>query len=135
SNTPPDSYSAASYFGGVTASMTNYQYWLLIAHSGWSFVSAVPSQMTHLVVSITLDSARSCVMQGVFLTQGTVFSIPTVLSWGGNIRPEGFWPPFLLLAVIIVAVAIFVAIVLVVDAAIIRIVVVVVGVPSKEFLD
>nr|GFB59066.1 hypothetical protein [Tanacetum cinerariifolium] len=30
--------------------MINYRYWLLIASSGWSFVSAVPSQMTHLVV-------------------------------------------------------------------------------------
>ncbi|GKF98735.1 hypothetical protein Tco_0297518 [Tanacetum coccineum] len=38
--------------------MTNYQYWLLIASSGWSFVFAIPSQMTHLVASITLDSAR-----------------------------------------------------------------------------
>nr|GEW55693.1 reverse transcriptase domain-containing protein [Tanacetum cinerariifolium] len=70
----------------IRPSMTNYQYWLLIAPSGWSFVSTVPSQMTHLIASITLDSSRSCVMQ--------------------------------------------------VDAAIIRIVVVVVvGVLSKEFLD
>ncbi|GJV64708.1 hypothetical protein Tco_1475536 [Tanacetum coccineum] len=64
----------------IARCMANYQYWLLIASSSWSFVSAVPSQMTHLDASITLDSARSCVMQGAFLTQGTVSSIPTVLS-------------------------------------------------------
>nr|GEU53893.1 copia protein [Tanacetum cinerariifolium] len=51
-------------------------------------LTTVPSQMTHFVASITLDSARSCVMQGEFLTQGTVSSILTVLSWGGSIRPE-----------------------------------------------
>ncbi|GKA89406.1 putative reverse transcriptase domain-containing protein [Tanacetum coccineum] len=33
-----------------------------VASSGWPFVSAVPGQMTHLVASLTLDSARSCVM-------------------------------------------------------------------------
>nr|GEW15062.1 hypothetical protein [Tanacetum cinerariifolium] len=82
----------------LLAGMKNYQYWLLIAPSGWSFVSVVPSQMTHLVASITLDSARSCVMQGAFLTHGTVSSIPTVLSWGSSIRPEGFRPFILLLS-------------------------------------
>nr|GEW02750.1 hypothetical protein [Tanacetum cinerariifolium] len=85
--------------------------------------------MTHLVASITLDSARSCVIQGEFLTQGTISSIPTVLSWGGSIRPEVFWPSILLLTVIIVAIAIVTAILLVV-AVIIGIVDVVVGVPS-----
>nr|GEU42601.1 hypothetical protein [Tanacetum cinerariifolium] len=35
-------------------------------------LTTVPSQMTHLVASITLDSSRSCVMQGAFLTQGIV---------------------------------------------------------------
>nr|GEY08682.1 hypothetical protein [Tanacetum cinerariifolium]GEY09475.1 hypothetical protein [Tanacetum cinerariifolium] len=44
-------------------------------------LTTVPSQMTHLVASITLDSARSCVIQGAFLTQGTVSSISIVLSW------------------------------------------------------
>nr|GEU52038.1 hypothetical protein [Tanacetum cinerariifolium] len=86
--------------------------------------------MTHLVASIILDTARSCVMQGVFLTQRMVSSILTVLSWGGSIRPEGFRPSILLLTVIIVAVAIVVVVVLVVVAAIIGIVAVVVGVPS-----
>nr|GEV42283.1 hypothetical protein [Tanacetum cinerariifolium] len=94
-----------------------------IASSGWPFVSTVPGQMTHLVASMTLDSARSCVMQGAFLTQVTVSNIPIVFSWGGSISPEGFRPSILLLTGIVVAVAI------VVDA-IIRIVVVVVGVPS-----
>nr|GEU53831.1 hypothetical protein [Tanacetum cinerariifolium] len=110
--------------------MTNYRYSLLIASSGWSFVYVVPSQMTHLVASITLNSARSCVMQGAFPTQGTVSSIPTILTWGGSIRPEDFLSFILLLVVIIVAVAIVVAVVLVVVAAIIGIVAVVVGVPS-----
>ncbi|GJY60006.1 hypothetical protein Tco_0459898 [Tanacetum coccineum] len=41
-----------------------------ITSSGWPFVSAVPGQMAHLVTSITLDSARSYVMQNAFLTQG-----------------------------------------------------------------
>nr|GEV57122.1 hypothetical protein [Tanacetum cinerariifolium] len=94
-----------------------------------NFLTTVSSQMTHLVASITLDSARSCVMQSAFLTQGTVSSIPTVLSWGGSIRPKGIRPSILPLTVIIVAVAIVVAIVLVVVAVIIGIIVLV-GVPS-----
>ncbi|GKE20914.1 hypothetical protein Tco_1432426, partial [Tanacetum coccineum] len=48
----------------------------------------VPGQMTHLVAILTLDSARSCVMQGEFLTQGKASSIPTVFSWGDNISPD-----------------------------------------------
>ncbi|GJV70801.1 hypothetical protein Tco_1490796 [Tanacetum coccineum] len=97
---------------------------------GWSFVFAVPGQMIHPVASLTLDNARSCVMQSAFLTQRKAFSIPTVFSWGGSIRPEGFLSSILLLAVIIVAVAIVVAVVLVVVDAIIGVVVVVSGVPS-----
>ncbi|GJZ47760.1 hypothetical protein Tco_0601592 [Tanacetum coccineum] len=65
-----------------------------------------------------------------FLTQRKAFSIPTVFSWGGSIRPEGFLSSILLLAVIIVAVAIVVAVVLVAVDAIIGVVVVVSGVPS-----
>nr|GFA26486.1 hypothetical protein [Tanacetum cinerariifolium] len=95
---------------------------LAITSSSWPFASAIPSQITHLVASITLNSARSCVMQGAFLTQGMVSSIPTTLSWGGSIRPDSFLSFVLLLAVIIVAV---VAIVLVVIVATIRVVVVV----------
>nr|GEW10656.1 hypothetical protein [Tanacetum cinerariifolium]GEW50336.1 hypothetical protein [Tanacetum cinerariifolium] len=86
--------------------------------------------MTHLVASITLDSATSCMMQGAFLRQGTVSSIPTVLSWGGSIGPEGFWPSILLLTVIIVTVAVVVVVVLVIVDTIIGIVIVVVGAPS-----
>nr|GEX24611.1 hypothetical protein [Tanacetum cinerariifolium] len=37
-----------------------------VASSGWPFVSAVPGQMTHLVASLTLDSARSFIVVGVF---------------------------------------------------------------------
>nr|GEY07346.1 hypothetical protein [Tanacetum cinerariifolium] len=64
-----------------------------IASSGWPFVFVVLGQMTHLVASMTLDSA--------------------------SISPEGFLPFILLLAIIIVAVAIVVtAVLLVVDAII-----------------
>ncbi|GJY39148.1 hypothetical protein Tco_0425512 [Tanacetum coccineum] len=44
--------------------------------------------MAHLVASITLDSARSYVMQSAFITQRTVSSIPIVFSWSDSIRPE-----------------------------------------------
>ncbi|GJU55477.1 hypothetical protein Tco_1229191 [Tanacetum coccineum] len=84
--------------------MTNYRYWLLIASSSWSFVYVVSGQMTHLVASITLDSARPCVMLSAFFTQGTIFSIPIVFSWGGSISPEGFLSSVLLWLVIIVAI-------------------------------
>ncbi|GKB98736.1 hypothetical protein Tco_0984873, partial [Tanacetum coccineum] len=63
-----------------------------VASRGWPFVSAVPGQMTHLVASLTLDSAGSCVMQGTFLTHGKASGIPTVFSWGGSISPDSFLP-------------------------------------------
>ncbi|GJR16505.1 hypothetical protein Tco_0799157 [Tanacetum coccineum] len=94
---------------------------------GWSFISVVPGQMTHPVASITLNNARSCVMQSAFLTQRKASSIHIFFSWGGSIRPEGFLSFILLLAVIIIAV---VMVVLIVVDAIIRVVVVVSGVPS-----
>ncbi|GKD82505.1 hypothetical protein Tco_1349344 [Tanacetum coccineum] len=75
-----------------------------ITSNGWPFVSTVLSQMAHLVANIRLNSARSCVMQSAFLTQGTVSNIPIVLSWGGSISPEGFMSSVLLWLVIIVAV-------------------------------
>ncbi|GKF82118.1 hypothetical protein Tco_0243774, partial [Tanacetum coccineum] len=84
--------------------MANYRYWLLIASSGWSFVSAVLSQMAHLITSITLNSAMSYVMQSAFLTQGTVSSISIIFSWGSSISPEGFLSSVLLWLVIIVTV-------------------------------
>ncbi|GKG28523.1 hypothetical protein Tco_0406850, partial [Tanacetum coccineum] len=85
-----------------------------VASSSWPFVSTVPGQMTHLVASLKLNSARSYVMQGAFLTQGKASSIPTVFSCGGNISPGGFLPSILLLLMIIVAVVIVVTVVLVV---------------------
>ncbi|GKD90548.1 hypothetical protein Tco_1366055 [Tanacetum coccineum] len=66
---------------------------LLVVSSGWSFVSAVPGQMTYPVTSSTLDSGRSYVMQGASFTQGTISSIPI----GGSISPKGFLPSILLL--------------------------------------
>ncbi|GJY15153.1 hypothetical protein Tco_0385575 [Tanacetum coccineum] len=68
------------------------------------FLSTVHGQMAHLVASITLNNARSYVMQSAFLTQGTVSSIPIVFSWGGRISPEGFLSFVLLWLVITVAV-------------------------------
>ncbi|GJV65799.1 hypothetical protein Tco_1476627 [Tanacetum coccineum] len=68
--------------------------------------------MTHLVASLTLDSARSCVMQGAFLTQGKAFSIPTIFSWGDSISHDGFLPSILLLLVIIIVVVIVVTVIL-----------------------
>ncbi|GJW05162.1 hypothetical protein Tco_1564018 [Tanacetum coccineum] len=90
------------------------QPWIKVASSGWPFISAVPGQMTHLVASPTLDSARSCVMQGAFLTLGKAFSIPISFSWGSSISPDSFLSYILLVVVIIVAVVIVVTIVLVV---------------------
>ncbi|GJT49639.1 hypothetical protein Tco_0975796 [Tanacetum coccineum] len=49
-----------------------------ITSSGWPFVSTILGQIAHLVASITLDSARSYVMQSAFLTQGTLVIIVAV---------------------------------------------------------
>nr|GEZ75100.1 hypothetical protein [Tanacetum cinerariifolium] len=51
-----------------------------IASDGWPFVFVVPGQMIHLVASMTLDSARSCVMQGVFLKQGKASIVLVVID-------------------------------------------------------
>ncbi|GJY24479.1 hypothetical protein Tco_0398137 [Tanacetum coccineum] len=88
----------------ILKGMTKYRYLLLIASSSRSFVSAVSGQMTHPVANITLDSARSCVMQSAFLTQGMISNIPIVFSWGGSICPEGFLSFVLLWLLIIVAI-------------------------------
>ncbi|GJR66267.1 hypothetical protein Tco_0012332 [Tanacetum coccineum] len=88
----------------------------LVASSGWPFVSTVLGQMTHLVASLKLNSARCCVMQGSFLTQGKASCIPTIFSWGDNINPDRLLPSILLLLVIIVVVAIVVTVTLVVVA-------------------
>ncbi|GJU14659.1 putative reverse transcriptase domain-containing protein, partial [Tanacetum coccineum] len=61
-----------------------------VASSGWPFVFAVPSLVAHLVTSLTLDSARSCVMQGASFTQGKVSSIPTIFCWGFVMPISGY---------------------------------------------
>ncbi|GJY45876.1 hypothetical protein Tco_0434939 [Tanacetum coccineum] len=66
--------------------------------------------MTYPVTSLTLDSARSHVMQGASFTQGTISIIPI----GDNISPEGFLSSILLLVVIIVTVVIVIVILIVV---------------------
>nr|GEX09133.1 retrovirus-related Pol polyprotein from transposon TNT 1-94 [Tanacetum cinerariifolium] len=93
----------------------------LVVSIGGSFVSAVTYQMTYHVASLTLESARSYVMQGASFTQGMISSIPI----GGSISPEGFVPSILLLMVIIVMVLIVVVILVVVVVAIVGVVIVV----------
>ncbi|GKC05671.1 hypothetical protein Tco_0997281, partial [Tanacetum coccineum] len=79
--------------------MASNCHWYQITSSGWPFVSAVLSQMAHLVANITLNS-------------------------GGSISPEGFLSLVLLWLVIIVAVVgvmvvvvIIVAVVVVVESS------------------
>nr|GEZ02091.1 hypothetical protein [Tanacetum cinerariifolium] len=91
-----------------------------VVSNGSSFVFAVPGQMTYPITSLTLDSARSYVMQGAPFTQGMISSIPI----GGSISPEGFLPSILLM-VIMVMVVIVVIVGVVIVVAIIRVVVVV----------
>nr|GEY17736.1 hypothetical protein [Tanacetum cinerariifolium] len=103
---------------------------LKINSSDWSFISTILGQMTYLVADSTLDSARSCVMQGVSCIQRKVsmvlFSTPFVLSWGGSIISDSFLPSILLLVVIIVTVVIVVVILIVFVVAIVGVVIVVV---------
>ncbi|GJS02571.1 hypothetical protein Tco_0319079 [Tanacetum coccineum] len=66
----------------------------------------VPGRMTYLVASLTPDSARSYVMQGVSFAQRMISTIPFV----GSISPEGFLPPILLLVVIIATIVVVVAV-------------------------
>ncbi|GJV95041.1 hypothetical protein Tco_1546618 [Tanacetum coccineum] len=91
----------------------------IITSSGWPFVSAVLSQMAHLVANITLNSARSCVMQSAFLTQGTVSRISIIFSWVGSISHEGFLSSVLLWLVIIVAVVGVTIVVIIIIAAVV----------------
>ncbi|GKC35281.1 hypothetical protein Tco_1047665 [Tanacetum coccineum] len=99
--------------------MTNYRH----CSSGWPFVFAVLSQMAHLVANITLNSARSCVMQSAFLTQGTVSSISIIFSWGGSISPKGFLSSVLLwLVIIVVVVGVDVMVVVVIIVAVVVVV-------------
>ncbi|GJR73529.1 hypothetical protein Tco_0085894 [Tanacetum coccineum] len=85
-----------------------------VASSGWPFVSIVPGQMTHLVASLTLDSARSCMMQGAFLTQGKAASLYIRFFVGAAALCLTVSCLILLLLVTIVAVGIGVAVIWVV---------------------
>ncbi|GKA37151.1 hypothetical protein Tco_0723716 [Tanacetum coccineum] len=91
----------------------------------------VPGQMTHLVASLTLDSANSYVMQRASCTQRKVsmvpfvFSIAFVLNWVGSISSDSFLPSILLLVVIIVTVVIVVVILIVIVVVIVGVVIVV----------
>ncbi|GKC59449.1 hypothetical protein Tco_1087047 [Tanacetum coccineum] len=98
----------------LSTSMTSYYYWLQVTSSGWPFVLTVPGLMTYLVACLTLDSARSYVMQGASFTHGKASSIPIVFIWGGSISLDGFLPSILLLVVIIVVVVIVVVMVILV---------------------
>ncbi|GKF33144.1 hypothetical protein Tco_0106344, partial [Tanacetum coccineum] len=91
-----------------------------ITSSGWPFASAVLSQMAYLVTNITLNSARSCVMQSAFLTQGTVSSISIIFSWGSSISPEGFLSSVLFWLVIIVAVVGVTVVVVIIIAVVVE---------------
>nr|GEX39901.1 putative nucleotidyltransferase, ribonuclease H [Tanacetum cinerariifolium] len=71
--------------------MTNYKYWLQITSSSWSFV------------------------YGTSLTQWTISSISTVLSWSSNVGSESFWPSILLLTEIIRAIVTDVLVVVATD--------------------
>nr|GFB42542.1 hypothetical protein [Tanacetum cinerariifolium] len=87
--------------------------------------------MTHLSASLTLDSAKSYVMQGASCSQKRVsmvpfvFSIPFVLSWGGSMSLDSFLPSILMLVVIVVTVVIVAVILIFVVVAIVTVVIVV----------
>ncbi|GKC01074.1 hypothetical protein Tco_0987210 [Tanacetum coccineum] len=98
-----------------------------VASSGWPFVFAVLGLVAHLVTSLTLDSARSCVIQSASFTQGKVSNIPTVFSWGSSISPDGFLHSILLVMVIIVAVVVVVVVVVFVVVVAVIVVVVFIG--------
>ncbi|GKC05895.1 hypothetical protein Tco_0997505, partial [Tanacetum coccineum] len=79
--------------------------------------------MAYLVANITLNSARSCMMQSTFLTQGKVSSISINFSWGGSISPEGFLSSVLLwLVIIVVVVGVSVTVVVVIIVAVVVVV-------------
>ncbi|GKD18906.1 hypothetical protein Tco_1208064 [Tanacetum coccineum] len=91
--------------GGIFSKEARYMDMkLLSAPESNNTLARFLSQMAYLVSSITLNSARSYVMQSAFLTERTVSSIPIVFSWSDSIRPEGFLSSVLLWLVIIVAV-------------------------------
>ncbi|GKE09463.1 hypothetical protein Tco_1413014 [Tanacetum coccineum] len=97
---------------------------LLSAPESNNTLARLLGQRAHLVASITLNNARSCVMQIVFLTQGTVSGIPIIFSWSGSISFEGFMSSVLLQLVIIVAVVgVGVTVVVVIIVAVVVVVV------------
>nr|GEV25343.1 hypothetical protein [Tanacetum cinerariifolium] len=116
-----DGVGMARSLSSSASCITSYGYWLWIVSSGWSSVSTVLGQMTYPVTILTLDRARSYVMQGASFTHRIVSSIPI----GGSINPEGFLLPILLVVVIIVTVVIVVVIFIVIVVAIVRGVIVV----------
>ncbi|GJZ78160.1 hypothetical protein Tco_0642832 [Tanacetum coccineum] len=67
----------------------------------------VLGQMSYLIASLTLDSARSCMMYSASLSQRKVSMVPFV----GSISPKGFLPLILLLVVIIATVVVMVVVV------------------------
>ncbi|GKA41974.1 hypothetical protein Tco_0734634 [Tanacetum coccineum] len=81
--------------------------------------------ITYPVASLTLDSARSYVMQGAPFTKGTISIIPI----GGSISPEGSLPSILLKVIMVTVVIIAVTLVVVV-VPIFGVIVVVGGVSS-----
>ncbi|GJX50219.1 hypothetical protein Tco_0277064 [Tanacetum coccineum] len=81
--------------------------------------------MTYPVASLTLDNARSYVMQGAPFTQGMISSIPI----GDSISPKGFLPSILLMLFVVTVV--IVAVILIVVVVVIFGVVVVVGCVSS----
>nr|GEW39866.1 integrase, catalytic region, zinc finger, CCHC-type, peptidase aspartic, catalytic [Tanacetum cinerariifolium] len=80
--------------------------------------------MTYPVTILTLNRARSNVMQGASFTQGIVSSIPI----GGSISPGGFLPSILRLVVIMVAVVIVVVTVILVVIVVVKVVIAIIGV-------
>nr|GEV74291.1 hypothetical protein [Tanacetum cinerariifolium] len=80
--------------------------------------------MTHFVASMTLNSAKSCMMHGASCIKSKlssvpfVFSIPFVLNWGGSISPDSFLSSILLLMVMVVIIVVTVILVVVVVAII-----------------
>ncbi|GJY58631.1 hypothetical protein Tco_0458523 [Tanacetum coccineum] len=86
-----------------------------VVSSSRSFGSAVLGQMTYLVTSLTLDSARSYVIQGASFTQRTISSIPI----GGNISPRCFSPSILLVVILVTVVIVVVVLVVVVIGVVI----------------
>nr|GEU90536.1 hypothetical protein [Tanacetum cinerariifolium] len=95
---------------------------------GWSFASVVLDQMTHIVASLTLDSVKSCMIQGASCSQKRVsmvpfvFSIPFVLSWDDSISLDSFLPSILLVVVIVITVVIVAVILIFVVVVIVRVV-------------